>query len=335
MRCWRVLVARRRAVCGLLVLGSVAACLVSSLAVASARQDPVVVADSVVEVDAATGRVLRVVRVGPDPLLLTLAGGGVWTLNLGDGTLSRIDPGRKRSSVLSPGEAVGFASVGKDLWVAARGNRLLRVSGKSGRVVKALRVARQPVFASRDAGWVAVAQGSLWLTVPNLRNSTAPHTLWRIDAKTGKTVVKVPLPPNPLTPVVAGRSLWVVALDGGDTITRVDTRSNRARAIRVGQRPIAVTTGAGSLWVGLEGEDAVVRADLGTGRTIARVPVRGTVRGVAFGGRRLWVTTDTGLLAIDPDRNRVVRTVHLTEPTRDDGPIGVAYLNGSVWVSVE
>ena len=327
--------ARRRAVYGWVVLAVVAACVVSSLAVASARRDPVVVADSVVEVDAATGKVRRVVRVGPDPLLLTPAGGRVWTLNLGDDTLSRIDPGRKRSTVVSPGEAVGITSVGKDLWVAAKGNRLLRVSGTSGRVLKTLRVARQPVFASRDAGWVAVAQGSLWLTVPNLRDSTAPHTLWRIDTKTGKTVAKVPLPPNPLTPLAAGRYLWVVALDGGDTITRVDTRSNRARAVRVGLTPIAVTTGAGSLWVGLEGEDAIARTDPGTGRTIARVPVRGTIRGIAFGGRRLWVTTDTALLAIDPNRNRVARTVRLTEPARDSGPIGVAYLNGSVWVSVE
>lgn len=294
-----------------------------------------VVPDCVVQVDAATGKVRRVVRVGPDPLVLRLAGGRVWTLNLGDGTLSRIDPDRRRSAVVSPGEAVGFASVGKDLWVAARGNRLLRMSGTSGRVLEALRVARQSVFAPRDAGWVAVAHGSLWLTVPHPRASSAPHTMWRIDPETGRAVAKVPLPPNPLTPLAAGRYLWVVALDGGDTITRVDTRSNRARAVRVGQRPIAVTTGAGSLWVGLEGEDAVVRADPVTGRAIARIPVRGTVRGIGFGGRRLWVTTDASLLAIDPAGNKVVRTVRLSTQSRGGGPIGVAYLDGSVWVSVE
>ena len=49
----------------------------------------------------------------------------------------------------------------------------------------------------------------------------------------------------------------------------------------------------------------------------------------------MWVTTETGLISIDPRTNEVIRTIDLIERAPDEGPIDVAYLAGSVWVSVE
>ena len=58
---------------------------------------------TVVRVDAATGDVTAVVPVGPDPLLLAVASGRIWTLNLGDGTLSLVDPSSNEARTVRRG----------------------------------------------------------------------------------------------------------------------------------------------------------------------------------------------------------------------------------------
>lgn len=42
-------------------------------------------------VDASTGKVLESVCVGPKPRFLTSGAGSIWTLNQGDGSVSRVD----------------------------------------------------------------------------------------------------------------------------------------------------------------------------------------------------------------------------------------------------
>jgi hypothetical protein len=61
----------------------------------------------------------------------------------------------------------------------------------------------------------------------------------------------------------------------------------------------------------------------------------GTTRGVAFGGGRVWVSTETGVVALDPATNGAVQTITLLEPERESGPTSMAYLDGDLWVSVE
>lgn len=290
--------------------------------------------DSVVRIDGVSGAVRAVVPVGPDPLLLRSASGQVWTLNLGDGTLSRIDPSRNRATTVRVGEAVGFASDGKDLWVAVDGNRLLRIDGATGRKEKSLRLGAQPIFALRDAGFLAVGGGSIWLTVPKLGRPQERQTLWRIDPARGRVMAKIGLRRDPLTPLVDGDYVWVVSLSE-DAITRVDTRSNLATTFEVGSGPTGLAAGGGSVWVGHDVEREVWRLDPGTAKVRAKIAIDDLVRGLAFGKGRVWVTTATGLQAIDPATNRVTRRIRLTDRSPDEGPIGVAYVDGSVWVSVE
>jgi len=56
---------------------------------------------------------------------------------------------------------------------------------------------------------------------------------------------------------------------------------------------------------------------------------------LAFGGGFVWVTAESGLHSIDPATNEVTQEIQLMSPPPDLGPIGVVYLDGSVWVSVE
>jgi virginiamycin B lyase len=66
-------------------------------------------------VDAATGLVLASVRTGPKPRFLTAAEGAIWTLNQGDGTLTRVDAQTRRTTTIplgTPGHGgdIGFGA---------------------------------------------------------------------------------------------------------------------------------------------------------------------------------------------------------------------------------
>jgi DNA-binding beta-propeller fold protein YncE len=302
---------------------------------ASPREQAIVDHDSVVRVDPASGRVQAVVRVGPDPLLMEVASGHVWTLNLGDGTLSRIDPATNRATTMSIGVVVGVTGDGDDLWVAVDGSTLVRIDGATGEERASIRLGAQPLFALRDAGFLAVGEGAIWLTVPQGSADASPM-LWRIDPATGYVIAKIQLGPNPLSPLSDGRYLWIITMTPfRGQLRRVDMRSNRVTEVQVGNQPWGLAVGAGSLWVGHQSDREVWRLDRRTGETAAKIPISDAARGVGFGGGLVWVTSETGLMSIDPSTNEVIRTIDLIERAPDEGPIGVAFVAGSVWVSVE
>jgi DNA-binding beta-propeller fold protein YncE len=289
---------------------------------------------TVVRVDGQSGRVEAVIAVGPDPLLLTVASGQVWTLNLGDGTLSRVDPATNRATTVRAGEVVGFTSDGRDLWIAVDGTRLAKIDGVTGSEETSIRLTTRRLFALRDAGFLAVGRRSIWLTVPTLGEPMGPQELWRIDPEGGGVLATYRLGPDPTTPLLDGPYVWSISFNG---LSRIDVRSGRTQLVVPSGGPggpWGVAAGGGSIWMGQQSGE-VWRLDPATGRPDAKIPVGGPVRGVAFGGGLAWVTTETSLLSIDPATNEVARRVPLTNPEPGLGPIGVAYLGGSVWVSVE
>jgi len=289
---------------------------------------------TVVRVDAQSGGVEAVIPVGPDPLLLTVASGRVWTLNLGDGTLSQVDPATNEATTVRPGEVVGFTSDGRDLWIAVDGNTLARIDGVTGREEKSIRLASRPLFALRDAGFLAVGRRSIWLTVPTLGERTGPQELWRIDPDTGRVVDRYRLGPDPNPPLLDGPYVWSISFNG---LSRIDLRSGKTRLVVPSGGPggpWGVAAGGGFIWMGQQNGE-VWRLDPATGRPAAKIHVGGPVRGLAFGGELAWVTTETSLVSIDPATDEVTRRIPLTNPAPDLGPVGVAYLDGSVWVSVE
>jgi DNA-binding beta-propeller fold protein YncE len=321
---------------GLVAVSALAACETSERGPEAPTKQTVVPVDhnTVVRVDAQSGRVEAVIPVGPDPLLLTVASGRVWTLNLGEGTLSQVDPATNTATSLRPGEVVGFTSDGRDLWIAVDGNTIARIDGVTGDEETSIRLTNRRLFALRDAGFLAVGRGSIWLTVPTLGNPTAPQELWRIDPAMGNVLATYTLGPDPLPPVLDGPYVWSISFDG---LSRIDLRSGKTRLVVPSGGPggpWGVAAGGASIWMGQQ-DGEVWRLDPATGRPEAKVPVDGPVRGVAFGGGFVWVTTEASLLSIDPGTNEVARTIPLTNPEHDLGPIAVAYLDGSVWVSVE
>jgi virginiamycin B lyase len=91
-------------------------------------------------VDAATGRVLESVGVAPKPRFLTSGGGSIWTLNQGDGTVSRVDEkSRKVIATIQVGipGAGGDVGYGADsVWLTVFGVPLTRVDSTTNKVVR-------------------------------------------------------------------------------------------------------------------------------------------------------------------------------------------------------
>jgi sugar lactone lactonase YvrE len=289
---------------------------------------------SVVRVDARSGRVEAVVPVGVDPLQLVVAARQVWTMEFGEGTLARIDPGTNKAAAVDIGEAAGMASDGDDIWVAANGKTLVRLDGASGRQERVLKLAKKPLFELRDAGFLTVSSGSIWLTIPVLGDNSADQTLWRIDPQTGAVKARAPLLANPVSLAADARYVWVANIDGGK-VTRVEVATNTAKNVAASIGPAGVATGAGSLWVSHYVPE-VWRIDPKTMRVQSKIHLdAGTTRGIAFGGGRVWVSTESRVVALDPATNAVVQTIDLIEPKREMGPTAIAYLDGDLWVSIE
>lgn len=113
-----------------------------------------------VAVDASTGGVLASIPVGSRPRFLTAGGGSVWTLNQGDGTVSRVDTSTKKVTATIKAGIPGLGgdlSYGADsVWATVFDVPLTRIDAKTNDVL------RQWVGKGGDS--VRVGFGSIWLT---------------------------------------------------------------------------------------------------------------------------------------------------------------------------
>jgi virginiamycin B lyase len=292
--------------------------------------------DSVAAVDARTGELIRVIPVGPDPKLIASAGGQVWTLNLGDGSLSRIDPtSLTATSMRLDGDSVGMTSDGHDLWVTHAGRFLTRVDGATGLEEHTVTLADEPIFGLRDAGFLAVSDGVAWITVPVLGRAIEPQTLWRVDTETGQILGTYPLAHDPLTPIVSDGVVWVPIL-GSNGVLRLDPASGDRLTTKFGEIPVFVASGEGSIWVVLEFGARVMRLAPPDGSVLAEIKIGSRGRGIAVGGSAVWAATEAGITELDPATNTVRRMIALVEPEQHgQGPSAIAWFADIVWVPIE
>jgi streptogramin lyase len=110
-------------------------------------------------IDAATGLVIASVRTGPNPRFLTAAAGAIWTLNQGDGTLTRVDIETQRATTIAlgtPGHG-GDVSFGADtVWTTMPKVPLSAIDAGS----KSLRCQ----WAGPGGDSLAIGHDSIWLT---------------------------------------------------------------------------------------------------------------------------------------------------------------------------
>jgi YVTN family beta-propeller protein len=127
----------------------------------------------VVRVDPKTNLITDRIAVGSQPRFTSSGGGAIWTLNQGDGTVSRIDV-RTRKLVASidlgaPGGGGEIAYGEGFVWVSVFDLPLTQIDPDTNKVIK------QWTGSGGDA--VRVGHGSIWLS--NLRQ----QNVWRLDPK--------------------------------------------------------------------------------------------------------------------------------------------------------
>ncbi|WP_304164234.1 hypothetical protein [Phenylobacterium aquaticum] len=117
-------------------------------------------ASLVTAVDARTGVVLTTVPAGPRPRFLADGAGAVWTLNQGDGTLTRIDARRRvavgTTALETPGHGGDIAFARGRVWTTMRKVPLSATDARTGQVW------RQWVGEGGDS--LGIGFGAIWLT---------------------------------------------------------------------------------------------------------------------------------------------------------------------------
>ncbi len=111
-----------------------------------------------VEVDPKTGKVVAHTKVGEFIDGAVLGAGGLWVLDITDGTLTRVDP-----RTLEASDPAGFS--GSVLGMAADDERvwLLEVSGNDVIPVSAAGVVGDPISVGENPSGIAVGSGAVWV----------------------------------------------------------------------------------------------------------------------------------------------------------------------------
>ena len=116
--------------------------------------------DELLAIDAHSGKVLARVHVGSKPRFLTASGGFVWTLNQGDGTITKVDVANKRVVATIdahiPGHGGEIAYGNGSVWATLIKTPLTRIDAQTNAIIG------QWYGVGGDA--VRFGHGSVWLT---------------------------------------------------------------------------------------------------------------------------------------------------------------------------
>jgi streptogramin lyase len=114
---------------------------------------------TVTAVDPLTGTIVATIETGPAPRFLIAGHGSIWTLNQGDGTLSRIDAQARLPTTTTPLHTPGIggdiAVGGGMIWTSMRGVPLSAVDADTGEL--------RCQWFGNGGDSVGVAHGSIWL----------------------------------------------------------------------------------------------------------------------------------------------------------------------------
>ena len=253
--------------------------------------------------DPATGRVTGRVALGTTPSNVAVGEGSVWVIDADDKTISRIDPSTRE-------------------------------------VVRTFGTGSTPTD-------IAVGFGSLWVgdgTSPpgSYVEGGPPASISRYDPASGLVVATIELPGRSAgrrTDDIGGVSrqhiavthdaVW--AIDSGNTVSRIDPRTNRVIATVEDVAALNIATGDGRVWVAERA--GVAEIDQARHAVARRIQVTEDVlAGIAVGSGAVW--------AADPLGGRVWRVETqpgLEKRAYDVGTwvSGVAFGDGAVWATNE
>jgi DNA-binding SARP family transcriptional activator/ABC-type branched-subunit amino acid transport system substrate-binding protein len=274
-------------------------------------------------IDAHSGRIVAQIGVGDRPSRLAVAGGRLWALNSGDGTISEIDTHTNREvgnfgpSVV-PAELTATPGA---VWVGTASHGLgLGMDGVARFDVQrhaALGTVTLPTADSGGAGGrlpdtreLAATPDGVWAIAPSLQ-------LVELDLRSGAVRRTVPDVFASALAYGAGR-LWAVS---GFHVIPIDPKTGRVgTAIRVPSLFYlgGVAVGGGSVWVTSPGEGVVWQIEVRVPHRITTVDLAYGASAVTFAQGDVWVANryDGGIERIDPRTTppRVTRVASVPAP---------------------
>jgi serine/threonine-protein kinase len=318
-----------------LLAGGVAAALaagaVTAFLVRGGGAAPTVVPNSLVKIDAKTGRLADVFPVGRRPGEVELLGRYVFVTSTGDGTLTRVDT---RS-----GQLVSSGQYAATWGLAAQGHRRLWVASTSRLAVTAVDTElpevdplggpsrlEVPLQSSTSPPFLAVGGGSLWIS-----SSGDAVERWSLGTLNRQARYPLHFGEYGLDVAYGYGAAWIALGAPGNAVLRIDPRSGHATRIRVGRYARGTATGFGSVWVAMGDDHEVWRLNPSRSFAQAFIEVGKAPLDVAVGAGSVWVTNhcDGTVSRIDPRSNAVVDTIRLGYH-----PAWLAAGDGSVWIGV-
>jgi hypothetical protein len=284
--------------------------------------------NSIVAVDASTGRVVADARAAGEPIALAANEDGVWIGNRGGLSVSHVDrddASTVKTFRLDATTPTSIATSAGAVWLTVRGS-LIRLDPEFGAVVKMLDP--DPLPSQYGSGAVAAAGAGVWFIGPS---GTA-----RIDPASNRVALVVPEAASVRGAIAVGaHAVWagVGAKSedelGGAPGTLYEIRGRNVIATTpLKSAPAAIAVGGQTVWIVLRGGD-LVAVDVDTAAVVANIDVEDAT-GVAAAGETAWVASADGALRrLDAARRVVTKTIQLGRPA-----VTVAAGGDAVWVAV-
>jgi YVTN family beta-propeller protein len=249
-------------------------------------------------------KIVAKIAIPPGTGGMAIGEGAVWSLNWSTWSLMRIDPHRNVVTA--------------------------RISVKP----------TNPCPPSPDTcGQVAAGNGAMWVSM------RPDNVVARVDPTTSKVTATIPVGESPDGIASSPGAVWVAnhGTSSGPSVSRIDPATNQVVAtISVGPAAaccsdhMAVTAAAGSVWVTVPNNGAVVRIDQATNAVIAAIRMSGALddrpcAGIAVSQDSAWVAgghCDNVITRIDLLTNKAAGKV-----SGSASPIGVGLAFGSLWVA--
>jgi DNA-binding beta-propeller fold protein YncE len=299
-------------------------------------------ANAVGIIDPGSNRLVGEAAVGTDPEAIAVGAGAVWVANVGEESISRVDPAQPAAT--APRIPVGgypsdVTVDGGSVWVALGAlAELARINPETGTAATPIPALGEGATCSGGPrASVVFGAGFLWFVCEQ-------PELGRVDPNSSQGQ-RIGLDCGLVTSSASVLGVYSDAAFGLDALWIVDRASNvvlevdplvceNHRPIQVGVAPTAAAVGEGALWVTNYEDDTVWRVSIagrGQPASTTSFEVGDGPMDVAVGEGGVWVVNqlDRTVMRIDPASGDIEATIRIgNEPQR------VAAGSGRVWVTV-
>jgi DNA-binding SARP family transcriptional activator/streptogramin lyase len=267
---------------------------------------------------------VALVGVAAVALGLVLTSGGAKSPVVVPDSLVKIDPKtNKVVDVIHVGRLpVATAFAGDFVWVVNNGDSTLtRVDASSGH-------AQTIGGLNNPTGITADDRGNVWVTTATY------ESVIRVNGKTLRPDVTVPLRHNAFLPAVGAGSLWVTEpphnLGEHGTLARINlTTTKLERRFAVGIFPVAVAVGERAVWVANGADASVSRINLSDG-SVQRIPVGLNPGGIGIGFGSVWLTAGKNTIwRLNPETRQVDQIIDV-----GGSPFGLTVGPDAVWATL-